>query len=86
MTDYADARTLKMLKPDEPELTIESQRMINQAFMRELHKRGARVRRVEVRADEYLTWLDQFGLRNSPENRAQFISWLTAPDPKPIPQ
>jgi hypothetical protein len=85
VTDYDDEGTLRFMKPEEPDITLQSQRLINQAFRREMRKRGARVRSVKVVRSDYFAWLARCKLKDSPANRAQFISWLTAPDPKPIP-
>lgn len=85
ITDYDDQDTLRFLKTEEPEITLQSQRMINQAFARELRKRGARIQFVPVNVSDYFGWLGKFGLTDSNAMRAQYISWLTCPDPKPQP-
>lgn len=85
IADYQDEDTLRFLKAEEPELTLQSQRLINQAFAREMRKRGARVQDVPVKIDDYFAWLGKHELNNTPANRAQFIGWLTASDPKPTP-
>lgn len=86
ITDYDDEDTLRFLKTEEPDITLASQRMINQAFAREIRKRGARVEFVPVNIADYFAWLGKFSLTDSAGNRAQFISWLTSPEPKFTPQ
>lgn len=83
ITEYDDEDTLRFLKTEEPEITLQSQRLISQAFAREMRKRGARIRFVPVNINDYFAWLGRFDLADSPANRAQFIIWLTAPEPKP---
>jgi hypothetical protein len=85
ITDYDDEDTLRFLKVEEPEITLQSQRLINQAFAREMRKRGATVVLVPVRMNDYFGWLGRFDLKDEPANRAQFIAWLTAPAPRPQP-
>jgi hypothetical protein len=85
ITEYDDEDTLRFLKAEEPDLTLESQRMINQAFIREVRKRGARIQSVPVRINDYFAWLAKYDLPNNAGNRAQYISWLTCPEPKATP-
>jgi hypothetical protein len=82
ITDYVDEDTLRFLKTDEPEITLHSQQLINQAFAREIRKRGGVVEFVPVDIAEFFAWLGKYALANTPANRAQYISWLTCPDPK----
>ena len=84
ITQY-DEEPLRFLKADEPEITLQSQRLINQAFAREMRKRGARIQEVPVAIGDYFAWIAKYELENTPANRAQYISWLTSPDPKPTP-
>lgn len=81
ITTYDDEDTLRFIKPEEPELTLASQRLISQAFARELRKRGAHIEYVPVNVAKYLDWLADHDLKNNAGNRAQYIAWLTAPDP-----
>jgi hypothetical protein len=81
---YTDEAALTFLKPEEPEITMASQRIINRAFAREVRKRGARVVFVPVDASDYFGWLGQFGSTDSPAMRAQYLLWIIAPEPKPV--
>jgi hypothetical protein len=85
LTDYADEDTLRFLKTEEPEITLAGQRMLNEAFARLIQRRGGRVSLVPVNVSDYFGWLGKFSLSDSPANRAQFIAWLTAPEPRPHP-
>lgn len=85
ITDYDDEDTLKFLKTEEPEITLKSQRMLNEVFAGEMRNRGGRIQFVHVVINDYFTWLGRYDLADSNTNRAQFISWLTAPEPKPKP-
>lgn len=86
LTDYDDEETLHFLKTEEPDLTLHAQRLINQAFAREIYKRGGDVEYVRVDVADYFGWLGRYNLADSPANRAQYISWLTCPEPKFTPQ
>ena len=70
ITNYDDEVTLRFLKTEEPEITLHSQRMINQAFAREMHKRGAAIQMVPVNVSGYFDWLAKYGMRDGPQNRA----------------
>ncbi len=83
LTEYEDEDTLRFMKHEEPGITLQSQRLINQAFARECRKRGAAVQMVKVDVAEYFAWIGRYQLRNTAGNRAQYIAWLTAPEPKP---
>ena len=85
ITDYDDEDTLRFFKAEEPDLTLQSQRLINQSFAREMRKRGAVIRFVPVDINAAFAWLAKYDLPNTPANRAQYIAWLTAPEPKPTP-
>ena len=82
ITEYNDEDTLRFLKVEEPDITLQSQRMINQAFAREMYKRGARIESIPVSIADYFAWLGKFGIKDGPANRAQYVSWLTCPEPK----
>lgn len=86
ITDYEDEALLRFIKAEEPDITLHGQRMINQAFTRLLRKRGARTLTVPVRAADYFAWLGRFGIADGPSARAQYISWLTCPEPKFSPR
>ncbi len=85
ITDYSDEETLRFLKTEEPDITLDGQRMLNEAFADEMRLRGGRVEFVPVNVSDYFTWLGKFSLADSPANRAQFISWLTSQESKPAP-
>ena len=82
ITEYDDDDTLHFLKVEEPDLTLQSQGLINQAFAREVRKRGARVQFIPVNISDYFAWLVKFAITDSAANRAQYISWLNCPEPK----
>ena len=85
ITQYDDEDTLRFLKTEEPDITLESQKLLNAAFAEEMSRRGAHVQFVPVNVADYFSWLGRFNIKDGPANRAQFISWLTAPEPKPTP-
>lgn len=85
LADYETDADLKFLKSAD-EWPLEFHRMVNGALSREFRKRGAVVELVKITMAAYFAWLAQFDLANTPANRAQFISWSTAADPKPIPK
>ncbi len=84
LTDFEDEACLRFLKPDQ-DWGIEFHRMVNRSFSRELRKRGAKVEIIVIQLSHYFDWLVQFGLENTTANRAQYIGWVTAPEPKPTP-
>jgi len=85
IADYDNEVSLRMLKPDEPALTLKCQRRMNQAIIQELESRGAKVRAVKVHAAAYLRWLSEHELVNNAGNRAQYVSWITSPEPRFLP-
>jgi hypothetical protein len=85
LTEYDDEDTLRFLKTEEPDITLKSQQLINQAFAREVRKRGGIVAFIPVNISAYFDWLGRFHLADSPANQAQYISWLTCPEPKFTP-
>lgn len=84
LSEYQDQPTLDFLQPGNT-WTLEFHGMVNNALAREMKNRGAKVDFVPIILDAYFAWLAKFNLPNTPANRAQFISWMTAPDPKPDP-
>jgi hypothetical protein len=50
-----------------------------------MRKRGATIQMVPVDINAAFDWLARYNLPNTPANRAQYIAWLTSPDPKPTP-
>ncbi len=74
------------LKTEEPDtLPWTDSGALNEAFADEMRLRGGRAEFVPVNVSDYFGWLGKFSLADSPANRAQFISWLTSPKPKPAP-
>jgi hypothetical protein len=86
ITDYQDEQILRFIKPEEPEITLATQRMLNEVFAGEIRRRGGNVQFVSVSTDDYFAWLGKFDLKDGPSRRAQFVSWLTCPEPKFTPQ
>jgi hypothetical protein len=84
LTDYESDKTIRFIKPEE-QYTLEDHRKLNAAFASELQRRGATVRWIMVKIDDYFSFLAKYDLKNTPANRAQFISWLTSPEPKFTP-
>lgn len=84
LADYESDEDLKFLK-GQKEWSLEFHRMVNKAMARLLKKRGANIRFVTVSMVAYFSWLARYDLKNTAANRAQFIGWSTAPDPKPMP-
>lgn len=82
LTDYDDEQTLRFLKTEEPDITLDAQRKLNAAFAGDMRRRGARVKFVPVAIADYFAWLGKFNLKDSAGKRAQYISWLTCPAPK----
>lgn len=85
LTDYEDATAFGFLRPGNP-WPFAFWQSVNRAVARKLRRRKLKVRVVTLRMADYFDWLARFGLSNTTENRAQFITWMTAPEPKPIPQ
>ena len=84
LTDYESDETIRFIKPEE-QYRLEDHRKLNAAFASELQRRGATVRWIMVKIDDYFGFLAKYDLKNTPANRAQFISWLTSPEPKFTP-
>lgn len=63
----------------------DEQRALNEAVAHLLRARGATVVFVPLILADYFTFLGRYDLPDNPANRAQFITWTTAPDPKPTP-
>lgn len=82
LTEYPDAETLHFLRPDD---TLDGQRLISQAFAREVRKRGGTVEFIPITLSGYFDWLTEFRLPETPGNRAQYIAWITTPEPRPAP-
>lgn len=84
LTDFEDEDVYRLIKGFD-EWSLEFHRMVNSAVKRLLAKRGAKVEIVMVRGSDFYDWLAKHDLENTTANRAQFIGWLTAPEPKPKP-
>ncbi|MEO5803587.1 MAG: hypothetical protein ABIR24_08650 [Verrucomicrobiota bacterium] len=84
LADYKSDSDLKFLKGAD-EWSLEFHREVNRFFGDALRERGAKVVAVVVTMKDYFSWLAKFDLKNTTENRAQFISWSTAPEPKLMP-
>jgi hypothetical protein len=66
--------------------TFSEWQAVNREVVRQLrteHKLNVSV--VSVKLIEYFDFLARYDLADTPRNRAQFIAWLTAPEPKPEP-
>lgn len=83
LSHYPDTETLNFLRPGED---LAEQRALNEAVAHLLRARGATVVFVPLHLSDYFTFLARYDLRDDPANRAQFISWTTAADPKPTPR
>ncbi len=84
LTDYESNADLKFLKGAD-EWQLEFHRMVNGGIARELRKRGAKVEIIKISMADYFSWIAKHNLENSAANRAQYISWMTATEPKPTP-
>lgn len=84
LADYETQGDKDFLKPGE-DWTLGFHREVNVEFGRLLESRGAVVKRVLLRMGEYFDWLVRYDLPNTTANRAQFVAWSTAPEPKPTP-
>ena len=84
LADYPDQETYSFLKTGD-DWPIAFHRKVNQGVAREFRKRNARVEFVTVTLSGFFDWLAKYDLPNTAATRAQYISWLTAPDPKPTP-
>lgn len=72
LTEYESTEDLRLLKPEEPGMTLHDQQLINRAFARLVKKHGAFPRRHLLRAVDYFKWLAATGHKNTATNRAQF--------------
>lgn len=79
IADYDDPETLAFLKGGT--LNVHEQRLVNQAFAREIRKRGGLVTFVPLDLAEFRQWLVENNLPNTTENRAAYIATLTCPKP-----
>lgn len=84
LSDYADAETFEFITV-RPGWTFEEWRAVNQEAARLIEARGVAVRFVKVTLDDYFEFLARYDLKNTPANRAQFVGWLTCPEPRPAP-
>ena len=86
LTDYENEACFNFLLPDSG-WTFSEWQAVNQKVASELRKdHKLKVSLVPVKLIEFFDFLARYGLKNTPENRDQFITWRTAPEPKPEPQ
>lgn len=86
LSDYADEETFKFLLP-KPGWAFEEWHAVNTEVASLLRDEGFNVQLVRLEMGEYIDWLARYKLNNTPQNRAQYVSWLIAPDnakPNPI--
>lgn len=77
LADYPDQETKDFLKPGDRAWTLEFHRMVNNAFARELRKRGGTVQFITIQLPEFYDWLVKENLDNTPAYRAAFVSFKT---------
>ena len=86
LTDYENEACFNFLLPDSG-WTFSEWQAVNEKVARQLRQdHKLKVWRVPVKLHEYFDFLARYDLKNTPKNRAQFITWRTAPEPKPEPQ
>jgi hypothetical protein len=86
LTDYENEACFNFLLPDAG-WTFSEWQAVNEKVARQLQKdHKLKVSRVPVKLHEYFDFLARYHLTNTPGNRAQFVAWRTAPEPKPEPQ
>lgn len=79
IADYESESDLHTLKPNEPTLTIEAQRLINAAFARIIQRHGGQPRIIQIHTESYLRWLAETHQVNTSSTRAAYL--LTLIDP-----
>ena len=86
LTDYADEATYRFLLPNS-RWTFAKWRAVNIEVAGQLRDLGYNVTLVPLEMGEYIDWLVRFQLKNTPQNRAQYVSWRIAPEnDKPTPR
>jgi len=85
LSDYETEQDFRFLCGMADNWRLEYFRMVNQAAARLLRKEGFEVRFVALNLNSYHDFLAKYDLANSPANRAQYVAWATAPNPKPAP-
>lgn len=85
LAEYRDLESYQQLKPGEP-WPWRHHLAVIRAVARLLRRAKYRVRLIPLGLSDYLDFLAAHELQNTPANRAQFISWATAPEPKPSPK
>jgi hypothetical protein len=86
LSDYADAETFNFLLPGNG-WTFDQWHAVNTQVADQLRSLGFNVRMVKLDMVQFMDWLVRYGLKNNPQNRAQYVSWLVAPEnAKPTPQ
>ena len=82
LASYEDEGTFNFLLPDAG-WTLEAWQAVTRRVAHRLRsKHKLKVSMIPVKLIEYFNFLARYGLENTPENRVQFIAWLTAPEPK----
>lgn len=84
LAEYTDAESYHFLRPGEP-WPWKHHLSVVRAAARILRRENLNVRLVPLDLRSYLDWLARFDLKNTDANRAQFLAWSTAPEPKPHP-
>lgn len=75
LTDYENQATLDIFKP-ENKRSIQFHRAYLKAYAREVGKRGGVAKIYKVYMQDYLNWLRNHQLKNSPENLEHFVEHL----------
>ncbi len=85
ISDYVDAATFNFLLPGNG-WTFAEWQAVNTECIRQLEARGFQVLRVPLELNDYMDFLTRYHLQNTPQNRAQYVSWKIMPDDmKPAP-
>ena len=74
LTDYPTVEDYTRLLGDNPGWCWEEHRMINQAMARLLSRQKLKVRKVSVRADDFLAWCMMNGKKNTTATRAEYAA------------
>ena len=86
LTDYVDEACFNFLLPASG-WTFSEWQAVNEKVARQLQQNHKlKVSRVPIKLIEFFDFLARYNLKDTPANRAQFITWRTAPEPKPEPQ
>lgn len=86
LSDYADEETFNFLLPGNG-WTFDQWHAVNTEVADQLRSLGFNVHMVKLDMVQFMDWLVRYGLKNNPQNRAQYVAWLVAPEnAKPTPQ